>query len=117
MRQLAMRFRGLLRSKHVAQLGVWLKDAHQSGLYAMQRFARTLRRDGAVRNAITGRWSNGQTKEQINRLKTLKRAMYGRAGTEHLRAHVAAVASRQSQRMRLNQLSGYSQLRSPKISR
>jgi hypothetical protein len=34
MRQLAMRFRGLLRSKHVANLGVWLKDAHQSGLYA-----------------------------------------------------------------------------------
>jgi len=56
---------------------VWLKDAHQSGLYALQRFARTLRRDiDAVRNAITERWSNGQTEGQINRLKTLKRAMY-----------------------------------------
>jgi hypothetical protein len=38
-----MRFRGILRSKNVAKLGVWLTDAHQSGLYAMQRFARTLR--------------------------------------------------------------------------
>jgi transposase len=81
MRQLAMWFRGILRSKSVAKLGVWLKDAHQSGLYAMQRFARTSRRDiDAVRNALTERWSNGQTEGQINRLKTLKRAMYGRAG-------------------------------------
>jgi len=44
--------------------------------YAIQRFARTLRRDvEAVRNALTESWSNGQTEGQINRLKTLKRAM------------------------------------------
>jgi hypothetical protein len=41
---------------------------------------------GAVRNAVTERWSNGQTEGQINRLKTLKRAMYGRARPELLRA-------------------------------
>jgi transposase len=53
----------------------------------MQRLARILRGDiDAVRNAITERWSNGQTEGQINRLKTLKRAMYGRAGPELLRA-------------------------------
>jgi transposase len=89
MRGLAMRFRGLLRSKNAAKLGVSLKDAHQSGLYAMQRFARTLRRDiDAVRNTIRETWSNGQTEGQINRLKTLKRAMYGRAGPELLRARM-----------------------------
>jgi Transposase len=65
------------------------EDAHQSGLYAMQRFARNLRRDiDPVRNAITERWSNGQTEGQINRLKTLKRAMYGRTGPELLRARM-----------------------------
>ncbi len=31
-------------------------------------------------------WSNGQTEGQINKLKTLKRAMYGRTGVELLRA-------------------------------
>ena len=62
MRGLAMRFRGILRSKNVAKLGVWLTDAHQSGPYPLQRFARTLRRDiDAVRSAVTERWSNGQT--------------------------------------------------------
>jgi transposase len=58
----------------------------------MQRFARTLRRDiEAVRNAIKEPWSNGQTEGQINRLKTLKRAMYGRAGPELLRARMLHV--------------------------
>ena len=89
MRQLAMRFRGILRSKKVSKLGAWLKAADQSGLYAIQRFARTLCRDiNAVRNAVTEPWSNGQTEGQINRLKTLKRAMYGRAGPELLRAQM-----------------------------
>jgi transposase len=61
-----------------------------SGLYAMQQFARTLRGDiDAVRNAIAERRSNGQTEGQINRPKTLKRAMYGRAGPELLRARMS----------------------------
>ncbi len=78
MRALAMRFRGVLRSKDVKRLG--LDDAQRAGIYAMQRFARTLRHDiQAVRNAVAELWSNGQTEGQINRLKTLKRATYGRA--------------------------------------
>jgi len=81
--------RGILRSKKVSKLSAWLKAADRSGLYAIQRFARTLRRDiDAVRNAVTEPWSNGQTEGQINRLKTLKRAMYGRAGPELLRARM-----------------------------
>jgi hypothetical protein len=51
------------------------------------RFARTLNRDiDAVRNAIELPWSNGQVGGQINRLETLKRAMYDRAGRELLLA-------------------------------
>ncbi|CAN2536324.1 hypothetical+protein [Methylocapsa aurea] len=42
----------------------------------------------AVQNAVTERWSNGQTEGQINRLKTLKRALYGRAGVDLLRARM-----------------------------
>ena len=55
----------------------------------MRRFAITLQHDiAAVRNAISEPWSNGQTEGQINRLKTLKRAMYGRSGVELLRARL-----------------------------
>ena len=89
MRQLAMWFRGTLRSHDATKLNSWLDAADRSGLGAMQRFARMLRRDlEAVRNAVTERWSNGQVEGQINRLKTIKRAMYGRAGIELLRARM-----------------------------
>jgi hypothetical protein len=83
MRQLALRFRGILQGRNPAKLDSWLDDAHRSGLYGLRRFAYTVRHDlDAVRNAISERWSNGQTEGHINRLKTLKRQMYGRAGTE-----------------------------------
>ena len=89
MHRLAMRFRGILRSKDIQKFCVWLNDPQQSGIYAMQRFVRTVRRDlDAVTNALTEGWSNGQTEGQINRPKTLKRAMYGRAGPELLRARM-----------------------------
>ena len=87
MRQLAMRFRGLLQNGDLERFAAWLDDAQRCGIYGMQRFARMVRRDvDAVRNALTEEWSDGQTEGQINRLKTLKRAIYGRAGPELLRA-------------------------------
>jgi transposase len=56
-------------------------------LYAPVRHQ--LRQDAAaVRNAITEIWSSGQVEGQINKLKTLKRAMYGRAGIGLLRARM-----------------------------
>ena len=59
----------------------------------MRRFAARLGRDlAAVRNAISTTWSNGQTEGQINRLKTLKRSMYGRAGVDLLRARMLPYA-------------------------
>jgi transposase len=84
MRRLAMRFNGILRSKKSAALDAWIDDAVDSELIPIMRFARVLR----VNNAIELPWSNGQAEGQINRLKTLKRAMYGRAGPELMRARM-----------------------------
>ncbi len=67
-----------ITGKDTETLDVWLVGAQQSGIYAMQRFARMLRRDiDAVKNVVTECWSNGQAEGQINKLKTLKSAMYG----------------------------------------
>lgn len=89
MRRLAMRFRSILRGHDPTKLDGWLKDARETGLYGIKRFVSILQRDiDAVRNAVSETWSNGQTEGQINRLKTLKRSMYGRAGTELLRARM-----------------------------
>jgi transposase len=71
------------------KLTLWIKDGRRRGLHAMQRFAGSLQQDiDAVRNAMTEPWSNGQAEGQINRLKTLKRSMYGRPGVELLRVRL-----------------------------
>ena len=89
MRALAMRFNGLLRSRNPDALDEWIDHAIDTELTAIMRFASVLRRDiDAVKNAIELPWSNGQAEGQINRLKTLKRAMYGRAGQELMRARM-----------------------------
>jgi transposase len=89
MRHLAMRLRGILRGDQSAPLDAWIDLAVEAGIPPIMRFARTLHRDiEAVRNAIELPGSNGQAEGQINRLKTLKRAMYGRAGPGLLRARM-----------------------------
>ena len=53
------------------------------------RFVRTLKQDlSAVEAAVSKPWSNGPVEGHINRLKMLKRQMYGRAGIELLRARL-----------------------------
>jgi transposase len=89
MRRLAMRFKGILHGRKADPLPAWIDDAIETDPAPIVRFARTLNRDiEAVRNAIEMPWSNGQAEGQINRLKTLKRAMYGRAGPNLLRARM-----------------------------
>jgi transposase len=89
MRRLAMPFRGVLRGAEPSKLDRFLHDARRSGLRSMQQFARTLTPDiEAVRHAIAEPWSTGQAEGQINRLKTLKRSIYGRAGIELLRTRM-----------------------------
>ncbi len=88
-RHLAIRFQSLLRHHNGTKLDRWLDDAKECGIPAVVNFAKTLMIDiQAVRNAVIERWSNGQTEGQINRLKTLKRAMFGRTNTELLRARL-----------------------------
>jgi transposase len=60
MRQLAMRFRGLLRGSDAGKRDGWLGDAAQSGIHGMRRFAGTPRLGlAAVENAICEPWRNG----------------------------------------------------------
>jgi len=52
-------------------------------------FIRGLRKDwDAVSAAFTIEWSNGMVEGQVNRLKLLKRQMYGRANFDLLRLWV-----------------------------
>jgi transposase len=46
----------------------------------------------AIRAALCEEWSNGQVEGQINRLKLLKRQMYGRASFTLLKQRVLYAA-------------------------
>ncbi|MEM7372834.1 MAG: ISL3 family transposase [Bacteroidota bacterium] len=67
----------------------WIKKAQACQIPPMVNFVEKLLRDkDAVQAALTFPWSNGQVEGQINRLKNIKRQMYGRAGFELLRRRV-----------------------------
>ena len=78
--KLAQDFTNLTRQRQPEQLDAWLKRAEDSQVAPFMRFARSLREDyDAVRAGVTFSTSNGPVEGQINRLKLLKRQMYGRA--------------------------------------
>jgi transposase len=71
------------------RLARWEADATGAGLPEVDGFVTKLRQDrDAVLGALTLPWSQGQTEGQVNRLKSIKRAMYGRAGFDLLRQRV-----------------------------
>jgi transposase len=82
---LAEAFVGLVRDRAPDRLNSWLRRAEESAVRQLQGFAKRLSADNdAVRAAVTLDWSHGQTEGQINRLKTIKRQMYGRASLDLL---------------------------------
>src|SRR4029079_19402198 len=86
-------FAELVRKRSAVSFDDWLASAEASGCPELRRFAEGVRRDeAAVRAAMTEPWSNGQVEGQVNRLKLIKRSMYGRAGLELLRARVRHAA-------------------------
>jgi transposase len=73
-------FFALLQERRAHDLEAWLREATASGIPELAGFAEGVRRDlAAVQAALTLPWSQGQTEGQVNRLKLLKRQMYGRA--------------------------------------
>ncbi len=86
----AKRLNRLLRRESEESLDQVL-DAAASTLLAT--FAAGLRRDlAAVQAALDTPWTTSPAEGQINRIKTIKRSMYGRAGFQLLRARVLDAA-------------------------
>ena len=89
LRRFILQFRAMLRWRSAKRLNTWIDSATVSGFRFTAQFARTLRRDlEAVKLSMTTPWSNGPVEGHINRLKAIKRQMYGRAGFELLKARV-----------------------------
>jgi transposase len=91
--ELTAEFARLVRTRQEEGLTRWMEQAEASGLEEFQTFVKGLRRDeAAVRAGLSLPWSNGPTEGNNNRLKLLKRSMYGRANFDLLRKRVLLAA-------------------------
>ena len=87
--RLARQFVQLVKDRCGEDLDQWLNEVATSGIKSLKSFANGIRGDlAAVQNALSMPWSNGQVEGQINRLKFIKRQMYGRAKLDLLRKRV-----------------------------
>ncbi len=83
-------FAAMIRQQEVDALDPWIAAARQSTL---RGFAESIQRDrAAIKAALTLPWSTGPVEGRINKLKLVKRQMYGRANFDLLRQRVLSAA-------------------------
>jgi transposase len=87
--RLSTSFRETLKSKDPGRLDSWLEEAWKSGIHKLKAFVKSIRRDIlSVKNAIRYDFNSGMVEGCVNRLKNIKRQMYGRAGLDLLKRKV-----------------------------
>lgn len=87
--ELVGEFHRLMTMRQLEGFKRWLEKARASGIGELIWFANGVEQDRApVEKAFESQWSQGQTEGQVNRLKLIKRQMYGRANFDLLRARV-----------------------------
>jgi transposase len=86
---LFQQFAQMLRDRRGEELDQWLHAAFYSGIPELRAFVSKLRQDQqAVQTGLVLKWNNGVVEGHVNRLKFLKRSMYGRANFDLLRLRV-----------------------------
>ena len=91
--QLIQSFGQMVRQRQGERLKNWLKEIDECALPELQTFAAGIQRDlAAVQAGLSLPYSNGVLEGQINRLKLIKRSMYGRAKFDFLRLRVLCAA-------------------------
>jgi transposase len=91
--RLTVEFFRIVRKRDLPALGRWFGRARCSGVAELKACASSLHEDRrAVAAALCHPFSNGPVEGQVNRLKLIKRQMYGRAKFDLLRARVLPIA-------------------------
>ena len=90
MGQFVKDFKKLYQCKEDGLLKGWIEEVCESEC-GLKNFAKNLSKDfEAVNNSVITPFSNGQVEGQVNRIKNIKRKMYGRASFQLLRKMVLA---------------------------
>ena len=89
-RKVGQEFVKMVCNHRIEHWAGWLSEAISKEMPSeIRHFASGLQQDEmAVKEALNCEWSNGQVEGQVNRLKTIKRQMYGRGSFELLRRRV-----------------------------
>jgi transposase len=89
-RQLAQQFLRLVRERPGGrELDNWVAAVHNTGPPELRGFSRNLQRDWpAVSAGLTQHWNSGCVEGHVNKLKVIKRQMFGRARFDLLRKRV-----------------------------
>ncbi|MEA4917267.1 transposase [Proteiniphilum sp.] len=86
---LSNNFRVIFKEKSIQKFHEWVQQVQQSTFRGLINFAHGLQGDlKAVEAAIVYDYNNGITEGCVNRLKNIKRQMYGRASFDLLRKKV-----------------------------
>jgi transposase len=86
---LAHQFQTILRERRSAEFPAWLEGAQTSHVPGIQGFVKSVKTDlAAVTAGVSLPWSNGPTEGHVNRLKQIKRQMYGRGKLDLLKRRV-----------------------------
>ncbi len=86
---LSQEFVTLLKERQAEALDGWLKRTKEGQVAELTSFVNGIRRDyAAVHAAFSFEWNNGITEGHVNKLKFLKRQMFGRAHLDLLRVKV-----------------------------
>jgi len=79
----------MMRELGGERLAGWMHAVEAEDLPALHTLVASLRRDhAAVTAGLTLPYSSGAVEGQVNRIKALKRAMYGRANLDLLRQRI-----------------------------
>ena len=79
----------MLTGRHGDRLQDWITDVASTDAPPLRSFANGLRHDlDAVTAGLTTDYSSGAVEGTVNRIKTIKRQMYGRASFDLLRKRI-----------------------------
>lgn len=82
-------FKKLLFEKKVKNLSKWIKKAEKLDIDEIKSFLNGISMDiDGVKNAIKYKYSNGLAEGKINKIKVIKRIMYGRSSFAYLRRKI-----------------------------
>ena len=82
-------FYEIIYSKHSERLEQWLNKLEKFDIPELQTYANGVKKDiEAVKNGIAFAYNNGLAEGSVNKIKVIKRIMYGRNSFELLKAKV-----------------------------